>query len=247
MPCQAVFLTKVFLDIPFLNLLNVCSITQGAHNLKHNGQAMKERILKESINLFLHKGYQGTSIKDITDAVNLTKGAIYWYFKSKDELLETILDEWGKSYLSELIKAVDGTKGDFLAKFRHYHKYSTEFARDHRELCMAFNTLAAEMSGSGMPAEKKIKSALRKYTGFMCRLLEQGKKEHALTKDIETTVLANVIMGMHHGILLEWYMKQDEIDGTEMARAFRTVMLSGILNHKSEKKTVTQERGQPRR
>jgi AcrR family transcriptional regulator len=81
---------------------------------------MKERILKESINLFLHKGYQGTSIKDITGAVHLTKGAIYWYFKSKDELLETILHEWGKSYLSGLIKAVDAVDGDFLAKFRCY-------------------------------------------------------------------------------------------------------------------------------
>jgi hypothetical protein len=45
------------------------------------------------------------------------------------------------------------------------------------------------------------------------RLLEEGKKEHVVTKDIETSVLANVIMGMHHGILLEWYMKQDKIDG----------------------------------
>jgi AcrR family transcriptional regulator len=208
---------------------------------------MRERIVKESINLFLHKGYQGTSIKDITDAVNLSRGAIYWYFKSKDELLETIFEEWGKSYLSELIKAVDAVDGDFLAKFRCYHKYSTEFARDHRELCMAFNTLAAEMSGSGMPAEKKIKSAFRKYTSFICRLLEEGKKEHVVTKDIKTSVLANVIMGMHHGILLEWYMKQDEIDGVQLARAFRTVMLSGILNNKNETKTVKKERGQHRR
>jgi AcrR family transcriptional regulator len=202
---------------------------------------MRERIVKESINLFLHKGYQGTSIKDITDAVSLTKGAIYWYFRSKDELLETILDEWGKSYLNGLIKSVDATKGDFLAKFRCYHKYSTEFARDHRELCMAFNTLAAEMSGSGMPAEKKINRVFQKYTGFMCRLLAVGKKENIVTKDIETSVLANVIMGMHHGILLEWYMKQDKVDGAQLARAFRTVVLSGILNIKNQKKTAKKE------
>jgi hypothetical protein len=108
---------------------------------------------------------------------------------------------------------------------------------------MAFNTLAAEMSGSGMPAEKKIKSFFRKYTSFICRLLEEGKKEHIVTKDIETGVLANVIMGMHHGILLEWYMKQGEVDGTQLAKAFRTVMLSGIVNERSREKTTTKQRG----
>ena len=215
--------------------------------MKHRGQATKERILKASIHLFLHKGYQGTSIKDITDAVDLTKGAIYWYFKSKDDLLETIIDEWGRSYLSELIKAVDGADGDFLARFRCYHKYSTEFARDHGELCMAFNTLAAEMSGSGIPAEKKIKGLFREYTGFMCRLLEDGKKEHVITKNIETGVMANVIMGMHHGILLEWYMKQGEVDGVQLAKAFGTVMLSGIVNGKSKEKNAAEKRGRHRR
>ena len=200
---------------------------------------MRERILKESISLFLHKGYQGTSIKDITDAVSLTKGAIYWYFRSKDELLETILEEWERSYLDGLIKAVDAAPGDFLAKFKRYHKYSTEFARDHRDLCMASNTLAAEMSGSGMQAESKISSAYRKYTGFICRLLEEGKKENIVTKNIETTVLANVVMGMHHGILLEWYMKQHEIDGARLARAFGTIMLSGILEPGNEKKLAS--------
>lgn len=62
--------------------------------MKNNFKLMKDTIVKESAGLFLHNGFQGTTIKDITDAVDLTKGAFYWYFKTKDELLETILVEW---------------------------------------------------------------------------------------------------------------------------------------------------------
>ena len=51
--------------------------------MKNNFKLMKDTIVKESAGLFLHNGFQGTTIKDITDAVDLTKGAFYWYFKSQ--------------------------------------------------------------------------------------------------------------------------------------------------------------------
>ena len=89
--------------------LNASSIflftTSGRDVRNNNWQSMKERIVNESATLFLHKGFQGTTIKDITDAVGLTKGAFYWYFKTKDDLLETILEEWEKTFLDGLIES----------------------------------------------------------------------------------------------------------------------------------------------
>jgi AcrR family transcriptional regulator len=189
---------------------------------------MKDKIVKESTSLFLHKGFQGTTIKDITDAVNLTKGAIYWYFKSKDELLETILETWEKAFLNDLITANSAVEGRFLDKFRQYHKYSTEFAVSHRELCVVWTTLAAEMAGSGLKAEKKFREVLERYIEFVKDLIEMGKAEGAVKEDLDTNVLANTIIGMHNGILLQWYTKQDDMGGPELARAFRTVLLSGM-------------------
>ena len=75
--------------------------------MKKTREEMRQRILTESIKLFLRKGFQGTTMEDITDAVNLTKGAIYWHFKSKDELVETILEEWEKTYLDGMIASME--------------------------------------------------------------------------------------------------------------------------------------------
>lgn len=196
--------------------------------MKSNWQSMKDTIVKESTNLFLHKGFQGTTIKNITDAVHLTKGAFYWYFKTKDELLEAILEEWEKTFLNGLIASDDAVEGDFMERFRRYHKYATEYALKHRELCMVWTILAAEIAGSGLKAEKMFREVLEKYTQFVRGLIERGKAAHAVKEDLDSYVLANLIIAMHNGVLLQWYIKHGDVTGPQLAKAFRSVLLSGI-------------------
>ena len=94
---------------------------------------VKETIIQESIKLFLSHGYQGTSVKEITEAAGIGRGTLYWYFKSKDEILISIFKKWEEEFVQGLIKAVRNHEGDFIAKYKVFHKYSTEFARDQRD------------------------------------------------------------------------------------------------------------------
>ena len=53
----------------------------------------EERILQAAERLFLEKGYDNTTIQDIVDALgDLTKGAVYHHFKSKEDLMEAVGD-----------------------------------------------------------------------------------------------------------------------------------------------------------
>jgi AcrR family transcriptional regulator len=52
-----------------------------------------QRILNASLRLFIGQGYERTSIQDITEALgDLTKGAIYHHFKSKEDILFAVVD-----------------------------------------------------------------------------------------------------------------------------------------------------------
>jgi AcrR family transcriptional regulator len=211
--------------------------------LKQNPQEMRKKILKESARLFLSKGFEGTSIKEIAEALQLTKGAIYWHFKSKNDLLETILDEFEKSFLNRLIATVEEVRGDYVDKFMRYHKYSTEFARNNRELCVVFVTLTGEMAGSGKELEKKINGIFERYHTFLCSLIEEGKREGSVRNEFETSVLADVIIGMHNGTLLQWHMKQS--DGAQFSRVFRRALMYGTLKEGvREKKRKVREEGE---
>lgn len=199
---------------------------------------MKDRIIKESIQLFLQKGFKGTSIQNITDALGITKGAFYWHFKSKDELLNTIIEKFEKELINGLLEHMKGFEGDFVKTFREYHKYINEYARNNGELCVLSTTLAAEISGSGTSAEKKIKAVYSKYIGFINSLLEEGKKEKFFSDTFDTLLNAHIILAIHNGILLQWFMNRKTIDGPSLARTYRDVILYGMINRSNKKKLI---------
>lgn len=70
-----------------------------------------EDILSTAYNFFIEKGYEKTSVQEIINELGISKGAIYHYFKSKEEILQSVLfseREKANTYLDKLIKEVDG-------------------------------------------------------------------------------------------------------------------------------------------
>ncbi|MGP3560267.1 TetR/AcrR family transcriptional regulator [Geobacillus sp. BK01] len=60
---------------------------------------MKEKLMEAGIELFDRKGFKETSVQEIVEAVGATKGAFYYYYKSKEELLRDICI----SYIEDLL------------------------------------------------------------------------------------------------------------------------------------------------
>jgi AcrR family transcriptional regulator len=195
---------------------------------RNDDPSTKEKLLESAIKLFLKKGFRGTTIEDITLASNISKGAFYWHFSSKNEILASIMDQFDQ-FLDTLIASVQGTKASFLTKFQYYHKLATEFALHNRDLCVGFMTLSAELAGSGVEIEQQVNAIYGKYRTFLKGLIETGKKENVVRPDLDSAVAAHVVIAINNGMLLEWYMNQKVIDGREFAKTYRDVTLTGIL------------------
>jgi AcrR family transcriptional regulator len=55
--------------------------------------ATRERLVRTALRLFAERGYAGVSNREIVAACGCTKGAIYWYFESKEDLFRAVLSE----------------------------------------------------------------------------------------------------------------------------------------------------------
>ena len=69
------------------------------------GASTRERILDVALDLFTDQGFDGTSMREIAERLNITKPAIYHHFASKDEILMALhmrLHEFGKAALARL-------------------------------------------------------------------------------------------------------------------------------------------------
>jgi len=189
----------------------------------------EERILKEAMRLFLERGYHGTSIDDITQAAGLTKGAFYWHFKSKENLLKRIIHEYEVRFLNGLIQKVEEVKGGAIEKFEKYFHYNAAFAYYNRELCISFDTLAAELVGAHHPIEYEIRRIYKKYQKFLSQLIDQGKKEKIFKKELGSELTALILIAFHDGILLQWSMNRDKIDGKSYVKSFKNIVLYGLM------------------
>jgi AcrR family transcriptional regulator len=192
-------------------------------------QETANRILTQAMRIFLAKGYHGTSIEEITRAAKLTKGALYWHFRSKEDLLKRIVEEYEKRFLDGMIQAVNEVKGSIPDKFEKYFRYNSAFAYYNRELCVSFDTLAAELVGAHHGIEAEFRRIYRKYQKFLSNLIVQGKKEKVFKREMDEDLSALVIIAFHVGILLQWSMNKDEIDGVAYVNSFKKIMLNGMM------------------
>ncbi len=189
---------------------------------------VKDAIIRESIRLFLSNGYQGTSVKEITEAAGIGRGTLYWYFKSKDEILVSIFQKWEKEFVQGLIDAVNERKGDFVSKYKAFHKYATEFARDQRELAIVFNTLLNEIVGTDSVPATTVRGVYERYWRFLERMLEDGKKDGSVRQDLDPALYAHVIIAAHTGMLVEWFVIGEALDVGPFVRTFRDMILRSV-------------------
>jgi AcrR family transcriptional regulator len=159
----------------------------------------------------------------------VSKAAFYLYFKSKGELLDTIIDRYESIFIDQAIQVVKNSRGNFLHKIKYNHKWVTEFAYNNPELCVAFLTISAEMVGSGTTAEAKIRAIKSKYRAFLKELLELGRKEGKIKENLDTDLAAHIINALHDGALFQWYTHRDEVNGARLALTYREIELGGIL------------------
>ena len=78
----------------------------------------KEKILEAAWNVLLERGTKETTMDDVAKALNCSKGALYNYFKNKDELVEEAISSGHIKFLEKLFARVAG--GNFLSNAGKY-------------------------------------------------------------------------------------------------------------------------------
>jgi AcrR family transcriptional regulator len=114
-----------------------------------------DRIQQAALTLFLRQGYQRTSLREIADELAFSKAALYYHYRSKDELLRAVLDP----LLSDLEVLVDSTVRP-AARDRFLDAYLEVLMR-HRTLVQYLaNDGAAVLNSDLGPRLRHIRSAL---------------------------------------------------------------------------------------
>ena len=67
----------------------------------------RNEIIETAGKLFEEKGYEQTQVQDIVNEIGVAKGLFYYYFKSKDEVMEELADRYADAIIDDVNKLID--------------------------------------------------------------------------------------------------------------------------------------------
>ena len=191
-------------------------------------QASIKRLLYAALHLFVSKGYRSTNLEEIAGAAGLTKGAVYFYFGSKEAVLIELLNHVQTDVFDGAIRAVEQagpTVTDKLVAFLHN---AARLGISHRDEVLLLILMSLEFK----EREGKVRDCVSQIYGrthlLIERLIRAGQKSGEFRNDVPVRELAAIVMANHDGTFLEWYRRSDSLKGTDVVRGLRTVVVSGL-------------------
>ncbi len=190
------------------------------------GQKKMKRIGKAAAQIFNKRGYLEAKFSDIAAALKMSKGGIYHYFASKEEILFFVLDNYMDLVLDDLepqLKMLPSgeSKIEFIIK-RHIELYTNHKA-DAKTLLHDSNCLSAKY-------RKRITFKERKYLKLVVDAILECMGEEEGVKREDVTVLAFLLFGMCNWCY-KWYDPKGPIDADALSRIILTVFMKGVSEY----------------
>lgn len=141
-------------------------------------QAEKHKqILDAALEIFSENGFRGSTIDQIAEAAGMSKPNLLYYFKSKDEIHETLIHRLLETWLAPLEEIDEG--GDPLTEITGYIKRKIEMSRD---LPRESRLFANEMLHGAPRTMKMLEGELKQLVDEKAVLLERWMREKKIAE-----------------------------------------------------------------
>jgi AcrR family transcriptional regulator len=191
--------------------------------------AMKDKIIETSIQLFDRKGYTATSIKDIVERMDVTKGTFYYYFNSKQDLLRDIHLDYIEDLITQQEKILTDPNKDCTEKLYGIIYMVISNIRTQRESARIFFREMRHLSGKHI---EDISNKRNLFRQNYQQLIETGITKGEFKNSIPADMLTFGILGITNWSYY-WYNPDGEIQEEELAQIYTDIILNGVKNTKT--------------
>ncbi|MEU8319967.1 TetR/AcrR family transcriptional regulator [Nonomuraea sp. NPDC048881] len=186
-------------------------------------EPVRQRLLAEATRLFAARGFEGTSVQEIVQAAGVTKGAMYHYFDSKDDLLHEIYARLLRMQMDRLTRIADGP--------------GTVRERLHRAAADVVETTTANLDDSKIffrsmhllatEKQKTVRAERRRYHERFRDLVAEGQRTGVLSDRVPAELVVDYFFGsVHH--LGTWFHADGPLTGAQVGKHFADLLLNSL-------------------
>jgi TetR/AcrR family transcriptional regulator, cholesterol catabolism regulator len=181
-----------------------------------------EEVLESAANIFFAKGFHATSIEDVARDVGMLKGSLYYYIKSKDDLLFRLLLAGIEDSDAFIAQHIDPS-GEPVAQLERAIRAQIDYIIDNR---VPFGLFLHEFDSLSGKRQHKLIAVMSRYNNRFVELVRKGQEEGKLIVG-EPWIIVNGILGMCNW-LYRWYDPEQGSDAERIKGVFVQMIFDGI-------------------
>jgi len=200
---------------------------------KEEAAVTRATVLKAALSVFSAKGYAAATLNDVASAAKVTRGAIYWHFKSKADLYNTLTGELSARGANVVQEAV-AEGGAFLEILRRVFVRQCALIEEDKE-ARAVMELALFKTGLNPELQAGRKKQLEAGTTLLAGITEtmrQGIALGVLRNDLDPADMARAFIAFENGAIQLWLSFPKSFSLKVSAESFADILISGLQKQK---------------
>jgi len=203
--------------------------------IPRDSEAKLHHILRVSAQVFAQRGYEATSIRDISRETGVSLSGLYYYFDSKQHLLYLIQTNTFTYIVDHLMVRMEGI-ADAAERLRLLVLNHVEYFLSHPN---EMKVLSHEEDALGEPYREKIQAIKRRYYS-LARQTFESVTEEGIAPGINPRIAVLSLFGMMNWVY-KWHKPGVDPDAEELTAAIVGIFLHGVLPLQDTSRTIASE------
>ena len=182
----------------------------------------KRKIFETSMKLFAEKGYEATSIEEITATVGVAKGTLYYHFSSKEEIFNFLVEE-GIKLLQNSIDIKTAKHSNYIDKIKAIVLIQIKIITKYEDII----TILLRQFWGNEEINKKCQNHVYEYISKIEKIVKEGI-ENKQIKNGDARVIASEIYGLICSTLIYKKRKGVEMDIMKLYHEYENTVINGL-------------------
>lgn len=185
----------------------------------------RKDIIRAAARVFRERGFHGTTMQQIADAVGLQKGSLYHHITSKEELLHEVMMA-GLTHLGECLEAVVSSPLPPTEKLCQLIETHIRYATENMDIATV--VLFEHQAMLGFPALRKEYISRRDFFESQFRTAIQEGVDSGDFLPVDVPIVAQALLGAHNWLVM-WYRPEGRLSSQEIAAIIADTFMRGLL------------------
>ena len=201
---------------------------------KEEALETRKAILQSALDTFCEKGYSKTTFDELAKRIGFTKGAVYWHFRNKPDLVTALIND----YISNQVEYVNSKLSDIKSvdDIISYFLYNADYiiSSENTRKCAFFMLCQMEWSEALIT---KVKLGVDDNKQNLLNRLKEAltllQKSGDISADVNIEYLIYIITGIWGGLLADYLSHRCPFELKVMVKESFSLFFNGLIKERS--------------